>query len=85
MEQLSDDELLDCGKADTWYTGDTFAVYKNNSKRALRVLSTREDAENYMHNKGGDYIEERKGEYRRCMDYCDCCKFCKYYKERKAI
>ena len=36
----------------------------------------------YLNNKGGVEIVARKGEYRRCQDYCECCKFCKYYKER---
>ena len=81
-EKLSDDDLLDCGKKDTWYTGDKFAVYGTNKNKAMRVFDTYEEANDYLNNKGGVEIVARKGEYRRCQDYCECCKFCKYYEER---
>lgn len=81
-EKLSDDDLLDCGKKDTWYTGDKFAVYGTNKNKAMRVFDTYEEANDYLNNKGGVEIVARKGEYRKCQDYCECCKFCKYYKER---
>lgn len=81
-EKLNDDDLLDCGKKDTWYTGDKFAVYGTNKNKAMRVFDTYEEANDYLNNKGGVEIVARKGEYRRCQDYCECCKFCKYYKER---
>lgn len=84
-ESLSDDDLLDCGKKDTWYTGDKFAVYGTNKNKAMRVFDTYEEANDYLNNKGGVEIVARKGEYRRCQDYCECCKFCKYYEERKAV
>lgn len=84
-EKLSDDDLLDCGKKDTWYTGDKFAVYGSNKNKAMRVFDTYEEANDYLNNKGGIEIVARKGEYRKCQDYCECCKFCKYYKERKAV
>lgn len=83
-EKLSDDDLLDCGKNDTWYTGDKFAVYGTNKNKALRVFDTLQEATDYLNNKGGVEIVARKGEYRRCQDYCECCNFCKYYEERKA-
>lgn len=83
-ENLDDDDLPDCGKVDTWYTGDKYAVMKKGNKKALRVFDSMEEAQDYLANKGGDYIEERKGEYRKCQDYCDMCNFCKYYNDRKA-
>lgn len=85
-ELLTDDELPDCGKEDTWYTGDKYAVYKDDKAvKAVRVLDTEEEAKDYIENKmsGKGIIKFRKGEYRRCQDYCECCKFCKYYQERK--
>lgn len=83
-ESLADDDLPDCGKVDTWYTGDKYAVYGTNKNKALRVLDSLEEAEDYMKNKGGVEIVYRPGEYRKCQDYCSSCKFCKYYNERKA-
>ena len=84
LENEPDDNLPDCGKEDCWYTGDKWAVYKNaNDKKAQRVFDTEDEANQYIFYKGG-VKEFREGEYRRCQDYCDVCKWCKYYKERKA-
>lgn len=80
-EKMQDDELPLCTDEERWYSGDTFAVIKKGGARALRVLDNMEDAENYLKNKGGDYIEKRVGENKRCKDYCDVCKFCNFYKE----
>ena len=68
-ERLADDKLPLCTDAERWYTGDKYAVYKKGGVRALRVLDTEQEANDYMANKGGDYIEKRKGENRRCQDY----------------
>lgn len=85
-ETIPDNDLPDCGQIETWYTGDKYAVYKNEtSAKAVRVLDSKEEAEDYIKNKlnGVGIIIHRKGEYRKCQDYCDCCKYCKYYEERK--
>lgn len=82
---LSDDDLAPCTPEDCWYTGDKWAVYKNEkNKTALRVFDTQEEACGYITNKldGVGKLEYRQGEYRKCQDYCEVCKFCKYYKER---
>lgn len=82
-ETLSDFDLPDCGKVDTWYTGDKFAVYKNvNDARATRVFDNEKEAKDFITNKGGVLVY-RKGEYRKCQDYCDCHEFCRYWEERK--
>lgn len=86
-EKLSDDDLEDCGKIDTWYTGDKFAVYKDEkATKATKLCDSQEEADGYIQNKmnGKGIVKYRQGEYRRCQDYCSCCNFCKYYKERKA-
>ena len=84
-ESASDDDLPDC--SDTWYTGDKYAVLKDASAtRALRVLDSESEAQDYLVNKcnGVGVIIHREGEHRKCQDYCNCCKFCKYYKEREV-
>lgn len=84
-ENLSDDDLPDCGDEATWYTGDKYAVYKKEGDaRAQRVFDTIEEATMYMQAKEYGYLEHRKGEHRKCQDYCSCCGFCKYYEERKV-
>ena len=85
-ETISDNDLPDCGQIDTWYTGDKYAVYKSETAvKAARVLDSEQEAKDYIENKlnGIGIIRFRQGEYRKCQDYCDCCKYCKYYEERK--
>ena len=86
-KKISDDELPDCGKEDCWYTGDKWAVYKHlNDKKAQKICDNEKEANDYIKNKmnGAGWLEFRQGEYRRCQDYCNVCKWCKYYEERKA-
>lgn len=81
--EVSDDDLPDC--INTWYTGDKYAVCKTEGSRALRVLDSKQEAQDYLDNKCGGVgiIEYREGEHRKCQDYCNCCKYCKYYIERR--
>jgi hypothetical protein len=80
-EKLPDDELPLCTPEERFNSGDKFAVMKKGRKTAMRVLDSMEDAENWMAANGGDYIEARRGEDRKCQDYCSACEFCNYYKE----
>lgn len=80
---VADDELPECTAEERWYSGDVFAVYKKGGKKALKLCSTLEEAEGYMQHKGGDLIEKRVGENRKCEDYCSVCNYCKFYKELK--
>ena len=80
-EKLPDDELPLCTPEERFNSGDKFAVMKKGRKTAMRVLDSMEDAENWMATNDGDYIEVRKGEDKKCQDYCNAAQFCKYYKE----
>jgi hypothetical protein len=80
-EKLPDDELPLCTPEERFNSGDKFAVMKKGRKTAMRVLDSMEDAENWMATNGGDYIEVRKGEDKKCQDYCSAAQFCNYYKE----
>lgn len=84
-EDKPDSELPLCSAEDRWNSGDKFAVMKKGRKAALRVLESREEAELYQNEKGGDYIEYRKGEDKKCEQYCTCCTKCDYYKKLKNI
>ena len=64
-----------------WATDDKYAVMKNGRKSALRVFDNREDAEVYLREKGGDYIQDRPAESRKCMDYCSCCEYCNFWRD----
>lgn len=81
-EQMTDDELPICSPEERFNSGDKYAVMAKGKKKASRVLDTREEAELWMMNHGGDHIEYRPGEDKKCLEYCSACEFCNYYKER---
>ncbi len=83
-EKLPDDKLPVCTPEERWNSGDKFAVMKKNRKRAMRVLDSMEEAEEWKKNNGGDYIEVRPGEDKKCADYCSVNKFCSYYQQKMA-
>ena len=80
FEQLSDDELPLCTLEERYNSGDKYAVMKKGRKAAMRVLDNKEEAERWMNSNGGDAIETRPGEDKKCIDYCSACEFCSYYK-----
>lgn len=80
-EKIPDEELPACSKEARWATDDKFAVMKTGRKTAIKLFDNREEAEKNMAALGGTYIEERKGESRKCLDgYCACRNFCPFYK-----
>ena len=83
-EKLPDDKLPICTLEERYNSGDKFAVMRKGRKTALRVFDSRKEAEEWMRNNGGDYIEERHGEDKKCADYCAVCEFCNYYKQKEV-
>ena len=83
-EKLPDDQLPVCTPEERYNSGDKYAVMKKGRKTAPRVLDSEEEAKAWMDANGGDYIEVRKGEDKKCMDYCSVCEFCSYYKQEVA-
>jgi hypothetical protein len=81
-ESLPDDELPLCTPEERYNSGNKYAVTKTGRKTALRVLDTQKEAEQWMKDNGGDSIETRSGEDKKCMDYCSTCQFCNYYREK---
>ena len=83
-EKLDDADLPVCTPDERFNSGDKFAVMKKGRKTALRVLDSKEAAEQWEADNGGDFIETRLGEDKKCADYCSACEFCSYYQERKV-
>ena len=81
LEKIPDDELPLCTLEERYNSGDKFAVMKKGKKRAERVLDTREEAEQWMKGNGGDYIDTRLGEDKKCLEYCSACNFCSHYRK----
>lgn len=80
--ELPDDRLPLCTQEERFNSGDKYAVMKKGRKTALRVLDSQEEAEQWMASNGGDSIEIRPGEDKKCQDYCAAKEFCSYYKEK---
>jgi DNA-binding Lrp family transcriptional regulator len=80
-EKKSDDEIAPCTGEERWETETTWAIKKVGRKTALKVCHTKAEAEELLPKLGGTEIEERKGQSKRCTDYCLCNKFCNFYKE----
>lgn len=85
-ENLPDDELPICSAKERWEREAKWAVMKEGNKRAVKLCFTKDEAERFTESKPRDtlYIEERKGESIKCMEYCSCNSFCSYYKSLKA-
>ena len=80
-EKLPDDELPICTPEERFNSGDKYAVMKKGRKTALRVMDSLEEAERWKSEHGGDEIQKRPGEDKKCLDYCSACQFCSHYKE----
>lgn len=82
LELLEDDEIPACSKEyRTFGRKDQYAVRKFNRKTALRVLDSMEEAQDYLNNVGGDFIEIRVADDMMCKDYCNCKQYCSHWKQ----
>lgn len=82
MQNIPDEQLPLCTKEERWATDDKFACYKGTNKKATRVFDTKEEAERFVAEGNADRIELREAADKKCIDYCGCCQFCDYWKER---
>ena len=71
-----------CSDRDRWSSKDTFAVMKTGGKRAKKVFDNEKEANDYL-KIDGDFVETRKGEPRRCKDYCSVSQWCEQYNSSK--
>src|SRR5574344_1390374 len=88
--KLDDDDIPPCTSKERWESETVFAVYKNANKTATKLFRTSEysdkaesEAERYeSENTGKDkyHVEERTGESKKCINYCQCRDFCSFYK-----
>lgn len=87
-EETETDLLQPCSPEERWETPTKYAVMKKGRKTALRVVESEQEAKEYMEWKGvtekDHYIEERKGENKKCEEYCSVSQFCPFYKKLKG-
>jgi hypothetical protein len=87
LEKMADNELPMCTDEERFNKGTKWAIKKKANKMATKVHNTLEEAREHLINLEQKYpgiyeIEERPGEDTKCLNYCSCCKFCKYYKDK---
>lgn len=80
--KLGDDEIEPCTDAERWATAEKWAVMKNGRKSAIRLFDNPQDAEALAGELGNaHFVEHRKGESKKCANYCACKDFCNFYKK----
>lgn len=85
LEKTNTVDLPPCSPKERWAKEDTFAVKKDGRKSALRVLPSKEDAEEWMISNVSEAdrkkctIEYRQGEDVKCKEYCNVCTYCPYW------
>ncbi|PWL55163.1 MAG: hypothetical protein DBY38_02510 [Clostridium cadaveris] len=85
QEALSDDKLIPCTDVERWHKDDKYAVMKEGRKSALKVCSSKIEANEYIVSKNLDskhYIEFREGQDTKCDDYCNVKQWCPFYKAK---
>ena len=71
-----------CSDKDRWKQPDSYAIFKPEGKRALKVFESKEEAKEYVEASEKELvIEERKGNYIRCESYCQVSKFCEQWRK----
>jgi hypothetical protein len=80
---LVGEPLPECSDAERWLRNAKYAVKKPANKRAMRVLDSEDDAEEYIKGLGvkgkGLVVEKRESEPTRCKDYCEGSNWCVQY------
>lgn len=80
LADLEAEAVRPCSDDERWARGGNWAVMKKGQKRALRLLNTRTEAENWIlaNQRAGEklVIEERPQEFVRCTRYCAVAKWC---------
>ena len=82
QETVSDDDLPICSKKERWQDEDKWAVMKKGRQSAIKLYDNEEEAKA---DSRGDYVEQRIGEPKRCMNYCLVKEKCKYWREIHGI
>ena len=80
--KMLDDSIPECSPEERWAKPDTFAIKKDGAKRAVKVCSTMEEAQNLLPSYGAKHsIETRPGGNIRCERFCSVAPFCHYHKQ----
>ena len=85
-EKLPDDMLPICSLEERWNLGDKYAVYKTGRKTAVKICDTEEEAHQAITDLCGGIgeIQVRKGEDKKCENYCLCKEYCSYWRSKNG-
>ena len=88
-KDTKDDFIPECTPDERWKKTDTYAVYKNENKRAFKVFESGNDAEKFKDsmNIGKDKftVVHRPSSDTRCLGYCSVNNFCHFYKKEYGV
>lgn len=65
-----------CNDEDRWTQPEVFALKKGGLKRAIKLYTSKDEAEAAMPNSKDYFIEHRKKEHKRCQSYCNVAHGC---------
>ena len=84
-EPIEDAELPTCDINHMWAKPSAYAVYRPGAAKAIRLLPSLKEAEQYIKNKrlDGCKIEHRVGERTKCEKYCQAAPFCNQFQKWK--
>lgn len=67
-----------CSPDERWERGEHWAVMKTGRKRALKRCTSQLEAQSYVDQESGLFVEHRPGEPVRCQSYCPVREFCSF-------
>lgn len=87
-EPLADDDIPACSSKERWEKPAKYAAMVEGGKKALKLFDSEPEAKTYIQALSADpknakkkySLEFRPGQSVKCMDYCDCCYKCNFYK-----
>jgi hypothetical protein len=88
FKRLTGDEIEQCTQSETWKKDDSYAVMKKGRKRAVRVLGSQQEADDFIADISVEsekhYVDVRKGEATRCIqNWCRVSKWCPQFAREK--
>ncbi len=83
VHQAAEIELPMCTEEERWAVPDKVALVKKGAKRATKLFEDRAQADAALAQAGKDFrLEERPGESKRCLHYCDVAAYCDFGREQ---
>lgn len=82
--KLGDDDIPPCTADERWADAEKWAVMKNGRKTAVKLFDSEQEADAFAGENGNSfYVEHRPAVSRKCAEYCNCNKWCNFYKKEQ--